>query len=490
MRISIDKKSNAPLYTQIKNQIRDLIYAKTLPINFVLPSERELADKIKVNRSTVAKAYEELKAEGIITSAVGKGTYVIYEKEKEEISKYKNNETFYWDDIYNENSKKNFDDSISEIFSNNKNDTIRFSGGFSSPELFPTEEFKNINKALLENYEEELFLHGEVEGYLPLRKEIKKLVGNRGINALIKEIMISSGRQQALDLIVRTFVNKDDVIIVGEPSFFGAGELFRAVGAKVIGVPLDESGIKMEVLEYQINKKKPKFIYTNPTFQNPTGITLSFDRRKELLNLAYKLNIPIIEDDTYGELRYEGNEIPSLKAIDTREQVIYISSFSKVISIGLRVGFIVAPERVINKLLLLKQITDVHVNTLTQKMVYEFLRQGYFEKHLMKIREEYKIKMNLMIDEIKLNLDEELSFTKPMGGSYLWCKLSDNINPKALMKATIKNGVSYVPGELFYIKGSKRDNYIRLNFTYPNREEILEGIKRLKKSIEETKIIK
>ncbi|WP_053242837.1 PLP-dependent aminotransferase family protein [Clostridium sp. DMHC 10] len=252
MNISIKRNSKISVYIQIKNQIRDMIYSKMLPKAYVLPSERELAKTLEVNRSTVVKAYQELKADGLIAS------------------------------------------------------------------------------------------------------EIKKLMINREVRVSTENIMVTSGSQQGLDLIVRTFVNPDDVILVEEPTFFGALQLFQMLKAKVIGVPLDENGIRLDVLEYLIKKFNPKFIYTIPNFQNSTGITMSLKRRYELIKAIEKYGIPVIEDDPYGEIRYEGEELPPLKALDKNNYVIYLSTFSKTISLGLRVGWIAAPERVINKLSLFK----------------------------------------------------------------------------------------------------------------------------------------
>jgi 2-aminoadipate transaminase len=230
---------------------------------------------------------------------------------------------------------------------------------------------------VLTHFLEIMFLHSPVSGNNELKKEIKKLMLNREVRVLTSNIMVTSGSQQGLDLIARTFVNSNDVILVEEPTFFGAIQLFQTLGAKVVGVPIDEDGIRVDVLEYLVNKLKPKFIYSIPNFQNPTGITMSLKRRYELMKVVEKYGIPIIEDDPYGEIRYEGEELPSLKALDKNGYVIYLSTFSKVISLGLRVGWIVAPERVINKLSLIKQLTDLHVNTLSQHMICEFLRQGY-----------------------------------------------------------------------------------------------------------------
>lgn len=486
MKINIERDSKIPLYVQIKNQIRNMIYSKIIPENYMLPSERELAKILDINRSTVVKSYQELKAEGLISSEVEKGTYVVYSDEDTFNNKLNNSAKFlFWDEIYSENSRNNYNNVISEIMNINDNGkTISFAGGIPSPDLFPKEEFDIIQKNLLKSKVEKIFLHSPVAGHKELKEEIKKLMLVREVRISTKEIMVTSGSQQGLDIIVRTFINSNDVILVEEPTFFGAIELFKSLGAKVISVPMDEYGIKVDILEYLIKKHNPKFIYTIPNFHNPTGITMSLERRYELIRISGKYGIPIIEDDPYGELRYEGEELPPLKALDRYNYVLYLSSFSKVISLGLRVGWIAAPERVINKLSLLKQLTDLHVNTLSQNMICEFLREGYYAKYLKMIRIEYCLKRNLMIKELEKNF-KEIEIYKPQGGFYLWCKFSKEIDIKVLLKKSIINEVNFISGNFFSIKDKEETRFIRLNFTYPKNEEIIIGIKRLRKSLGE-----
>lgn len=487
MKINIERDSKIPLYVQIKSQIRNMIYSKIIPEDYVLPSERELAKVLDINRSTVVKAYEELKQEGLISSQVGKGTYVIYSDE--DISNVKSNnfpKHLFWDEIYNENSRNNFNSVISEIMNiDSSGNTISLAGGIPAPDLFPKEEFNKIQKNLLKSKVEKVFLHSPVTGHKGLKKEIKKLMLGREVRVSIKEIMVTSGSQQGLDVIVRTFVNSNDVILVEEPTFFGAIELFKSLGARVIGVPMDKCGIRIDILEHLIKKHKPKFIYVIPNFHNPTGITMSLERRYEIIKISGKYGIPIIEDDPYGELRYEDEELPPLKALDRFNYVLYLSSFSKVISLGLRVGWIVAPERVINKLSMFKQLTDLHVNTLSQSMICEFLREGYYVKHLKKVRKEYCLKRDLMIKELKENF-KEIEIYKPQGGFYLWCKFTKKINVNLLLKESIRNGVNFISGNFFSINEKEKTRFIRLNFTYPKNEEIIVGIKRLKKNLDET----
>lgn len=297
MKISIKRNSKVSIYIQIKNQIRNMIYSKMLPLDYALPSERELAKTLEVNRSTVAKAYEELKADGLIASEVGKGTYVVFCDEDTSDSEHDNSKKYIsWDEIYSESSKNNYDDVISRIMNiNDYGKIISFAGGIPSPNLFPEHEFEKVQIDLLKNEAKNIFLHSPVTGDKELKKEIKKLMINREVRVSAENIMVTSGSQQGLDLIVRTFVNPDDVILVEEPTFFGALQLFQMLKAKVIGVPLDKNGIRLDVLEYLIKKFNPKFIYTIPNFQNPTGITMSLKRRYEFMKVVETYGMRVFE---------------------------------------------------------------------------------------------------------------------------------------------------------------------------------------------------
>ncbi|AGY75162.1 PLP-dependent aminotransferase family protein [Clostridium autoethanogenum] len=482
MEIKINRKSKIALYIQIENQIKNMIYSKILPKNYILPSERQLANTLKVNRSTIIKAYEELKEKGLIDSNARRGTYISFYDNHEENDHKK---YLFWDEIYSKSSNNNFDNTITKIMNTDINSKmISFGGGMPSPDLFPQLEFQKIQIDLLKNEAKNMFFQSPVSGNKDLKNEIKKLMLNREVRISTSDIIVTSGSQQGLDLVVRTFVNYNDVILVENPTFFGAIQLLQTLGAKIISIPMDKCGMRVDVLEYLINEFNPKFIYTIPNFQNPTGITMSLERRYDLIKISEKYGIPIIEDDPYGELRYEGNYLPPLKALDKSGYVIYLSTFSKVISLGLRVGWIAAPERVIAKLSLFKQLTDLHVNTLSQHIVCEFLRQGYYKKHVKKIRKSYSLKRDLMSEKLTSNI-RSIKFFKPEGGFYIWCKLPDNICLKSLLKRSLKNGVNYVTGDSFYIKKDEKGNFIRLNFTYPKNEEIIKGIKLLQLSISE-----
>lgn len=486
MRISIDKNISTPIYIQIKNEIREMIYSGTLPKGFSLPSERKLAEELGVSRSTVIKAYEELKALGLLDSHMGKGTKVIIENYNKALDTEKHTLPLSWYQFFDSNIAPANDHTIIDMIDMIEcKNAIYFSGGVADPELYPVDTIRKLQENLYTKSGKDMLNYNAVEGYYPLRESISQSMKLRHISASPKEIMILSGSMQGMDFITRTFITPRDVVIVEEPTFMGAIQSFKIAGAKVIGVPMDEEGIKTDILEILLNKYKPKFIYTIPTFQNPSGTLMSLKRRYEFLELAYKYQVPIIEDDPYGELRYEGNPIPSLKALDQYGYVIYLSTFSKTLFSGMRVGWIVAPSPVIKKFSIIKQMTDLHTNVPSQYILDSFLREGLYEDHIKTVCKEYSHKRDVMVKALDKKKNLGISFRIPQGGYYIWCKIPDEIQqPQLLIKSSHK-GIVYAPGNPFYPEESDGNNYIRLNFTFENTKNISNGINRLLEAVEE-----
>lgn len=489
MRVSINRNSDTPIYLQIKNQIRDMIISGELPAGHILPPERILSALLNVNRATVVKAYHELKSDGLAEARVGKGTMVAVKPFQGRFKNIRQFNPIPWYQFFNESIDSGGDHIISDIMDINcTEDIISFSGGFPSAELYPLEDLSSIQVNLFKTLGKQLLLHSPVEGLTSLRAGISSLMKSRNVNISPKDVMIVSGSQQGLDYIARVFIKPGDTIILEEPSFFGAMQIFRSAGARVIGVPVDSCGMKTDILESLIQRYKPKFIYALPTFQNPSGIVMSLERRYELLDLSYKYRVPIVEDDPYGDLRYEGKAIPSLKALDPYEHVIYLSTFSKVLSLGLRIGWVVASQQVIRKFAYLKQITDMHVNTPGQYMISEFLSQGCYEKHLNTVLTEYRKKRELMNAALEKYKLPGVLWEKPEGGYYIWCRLPEYVTNNRLVSKAAEKGVVYLPGEAFYPDGTQGENYMRLNFTFPNSSRIDEGIKLLMDALTEVEI--
>jgi len=484
MDILLNRESKTPIYMQIKKQIENMISVGKLQANFILPAERILSEKLHVNRSTVIKAYMELKAEGLVESRVGSGTVVLAP-----LSKNSSQEKMYipplrWSQLESKRAIKSHENTINSILSVfEKGKVISFASGVSSEDTYELELLKNLQNQIIDKYKEKVFMPTPVDGSLELKGTIKSYLQENGINASTKQIMVTSGSQQAIEFFARLLIDPGDVVLVEEPTYIGAIQAFESYDARLIGIPMDEEGIRLDILETCLIKYRPKFIYTQPDFHNPTGKTMSLSRRKELLKLAHYYNIPILEDNPYGELYFSGSPLPSLKSLDNNDYVIYLSSFSKTISFSLRVGYVVASENIINRFIKFKQITDIQTSTFSQFLIHEFVSQGHLKPHLDTIRYKYKNKRDLMISGLnKCDIDGMKIFV-PNGGYFVWLRLPNNIRMNELVKNLGEQGVVVMPGDLFYPRFSIEENYIRLNYSYPKEEDIREGVSRLVSSI-------
>ncbi|MHC1684665.1 MAG: PLP-dependent aminotransferase family protein [Clostridiaceae bacterium] len=487
MHIEINRDNKTPLYLQIKNQLRNMIISGMLPPDFILPSERTLSEELKVNRSTVIKAYTELKSEGFVESYVGKGTVIL-----SQLSNGENDVNTYvpplrWNQLENRLLKRNGEQTIVNMLSAfDKDDVISLASGLPSEDSYPIEVFQKIQSNILVKYKEKLFMPVGVDGLIELKKSIRTLLKIKDINTSLKQVIVTSGSQQGIDFLAKFFIEQGDVIIVEEPTYTGAIQTFESYGARVIGIPMGLDGMNLDILETCLLKYRPKFIYTQPTFHNPTGITMSLNKRKELLKLAYYYQIPIIEDDPYSEIRFQGEDLPSLKALDNHDYVIYLSSFSKTLSFSLRVGFMVANEWIINRITGFKQLSDIQTNTQAQYFISEFINEGYYQKHIAFIKDKYMRKRDLMVNELMKAKIEGLKIFIPQGGYFIWCKLPQNIRLSELMENTASEGVVIMPCDVFYPNGVVGESFIRLNFSYSTEKEISEGVKRVIKALKKS----
>ncbi|SDE70538.1 PLP-dependent aminotransferase family protein [Sporomusa acidovorans] len=486
MRIVINRNADTPIYLQIKNRLREMIFSDVLPAGTILPPERSLAKSLEVNRSTVIKAYQELKADGLVDSHVGKGTIVLSQAKQAALPDGYIN-PLPWYQLFTETIAGSNDNIIGDIMAiTGGDDLISFAGGIPAPSLYPVEIMREIQADLYRKTSREMFLHSPVEGHYPLRESISYLLRQRQIAASAKDTVILSGSQQGLDFAARIFIRPGDTVLVEEPTFFGAIQIFRSAGARVIGVPIDQDGLRTDVLEALLVRHRPKFIYTLPTFQNPSGVTLSLERRYQLLNLAYQYQLPVLEDDPYGELYYDSAPVPPLKALDRHGYVIYLSTFSKSLFLGLRVGWITAPPQVLAKFAHLKQMTDLHVNTPAQFLLDAFIRRGDYDNHIALLRQEYAGRRDRMLEALGKYKVPGTSWNKPLGGYYVWCRLPDNIVRHKLVANAGKRRVVFLPGEAFYPDGTQGDTHVRLNYTFVNPDQIEPGIKHFMQAVRET----
>ena len=373
-------------------------------------------------------------------------------------------------------------------------DIISFGGGFPAPEVFPIEKFKEACDVVLTEMGEQALQYGPTEGYLPLRQLIASNAAKYGIVVSPSNVLITSGSQQALDLFGKIFINRGDRILVESPTYLGALQAWNAYGATYVTIPSDKDGMLTQQLE-ELIKTNLKFIYVLPNFQNPTGVTLSLERRKQLIEIANFNGVPIIEDDPYGQLRYEGEHLPPVVVLDDEIRskdtpiysgnVIYTSTFSKILAPGLRLAWVVAPEDVITKLTQAKQGTDLHTSTFNQYIAYQVASSPFMREHIQHIREVYRERRDAMLQALQEYMPEGTSWTSPKGGLFLWVMLPEGYDTTAIFPKAILAKVAYVPGESFHPNGGGK-NTMRLNFSACKPEVINEGIKRLAKVIKES----
>ena len=360
-------------------------------------------------------------------------------------------------------------------------EVISLAGGNPAPELFPNEELADIAAELLRNQPVLSLQYGVTEGYTPLREAVKaRLKRVEHIDNADDEVIIVSGGQQGIELSAKALVNEGDTVIVEEPSFIGALNAFRSYNAHLAGVKMDEDGMNIASLEKTVaENKNAKLIYTIPTFQNPMGATMSLEKRKAVYEIARKNNLIIIEDNPYGDLTFDGTKMPTIKSMDTDGRVIYCGSFSKILAPGLRIGFVCANKAIVQKIVVGKQISDVHTAMLPQLLAYEYMTRFDLDAAIVKMRANYAHKCRTMLDAIARDFPADVTCTRPNGGLFIWCDLGHGVDTQALAATCAANKVVYVPGSTFMVDMDKPSSALRLNYSTMSDERIGEGIRRL-----------
>jgi 2-aminoadipate transaminase len=399
-----------------------------------------------------------------------------------------------WENRFAQRTQRMGSSAIRELLKfTEKPEIISFAGGLPAPDVFPLGEFHDACDRVLRDMGPQSLQYGTTEGYMPLREMIARHSARYNIQVTPENILITSGSQQALDLLGKILINPGDRILVEEPTYLGALQAWTAYGAEFITVPVDENGLITDALEEAL-RSGPKFIYVLPNFQNPTGVTLSLERRQILIEMADRYGVPIVEDDPYGQLRYEGDHLPSLVVLDGqfredckviyRGNVIYLSTFSKILAPGLRLAWVIAPPEVIRKLVQAKQGTDLHTSTFIQLVAYEVARGGFLDQHIKLIRRVYKERLDLMLACMDRYFPSAVNWIQPQGGLFLWGILPKYLNAAEVLQKAINQKVAFVPGSPFYPLGGG-ENTMRLNFSNASPEKIQEGMSRLAKVLKE-----
>lgn len=374
---------------------------------------------------------------------------------------------------------------IREIFKSLSDPTIiSFAAGNPSPESFPVDELSKLSAEIFANEAAFALQYGITEGYTPLREAVAARQKSRFGETMVRDTdttLIVTGGQQGIELTCKAFCNEGDAVICENPSFIGALNAFRSNGVQTVGVEMEKDGVSLQKLEETLKStKNAKLLYLIPTFQNPSGTSMSLEKRLAVLELAKKYEIMILEDNPYGELRFAGEDIPTMKSLDTDGLVIYCSSFSKILSAGMRVGFVIAPNEVASKMVVAKQVEDVHTNLFFQMLCHKYITTCDLDAHIAKINDLYRRKCNLMLDAIdKYVPADKVTFTRPEGGLFIWGTVNNCADASFVVKKAIEKKVAVVPGTAFNCDTEAPSPSFRLNYSTPSDEQIIEGVKRL-----------
>ncbi len=354
---------------------------------------------------------------------------------------------------------------------------ISFGGGMPSPKSFPTNTIAELSSALIEQQGTAVLQYGTTEGWAPLREVMAEVMKPRGIECTRENVLILTGSSQGIELFTKVMINPGDVVLCEAPTFLGALQTFTSYQARIVGVELEDDGVDIRALERAMQEYKPKFFYTVSTFQNPTGCTMSMDKRRRVVELANKYDTLILEDDPYGSLRYSGEALPAIASMDTQGRVMHLNSFSKTISPGLRVGAAIGNPEILRAMVINKQGADTHTSNLSQAVVDAYIRGGHYFKHIEEMIPSYRAQLQAMLDAFSY-FPEGTSHTMPEGGLFVWCELPKALDAQELAAMAVQRKVAYVPGVFFYPEGGHK-NTIRLNFSACEPERIEEGMKRL-----------
>jgi len=491
MRIPLDRQSKAPLYQQIEAFLRESIQSGSLAPHTRLPAIRRMAEDLGVNRITVENAYAELEADGLVCSRVGSGTYVLPDYRPAPPHNGNGMAWPLWQQELAARRQAHHDGLLSpEVLAGASQvagsktpapspELITFASGVGDSRLFPVEELRKIIQTVMRRDGVAALGYGEPRGYEPLRTTIAQVLASQGIGVRPDNILITAGSQQAISLVTQVLLKPNDAVLVEVPTYGGALALFTAAGLRLVGVLIDENGMRVDELEKLLQQHHPKLIYTIPNFHNPTGTCLSGQRRSLLITLADRYNIPILEDDFVGDFRYEGRAQPALKALDPGGRVIFVSTFSKMLMPGLRVGFLAADGPIYEELVYGKRYNDMTTSNLIQRALESYVTVGRFEAHLHRSCQVYRKRRDTMLWAIKQYLPAGVQVRTPQGGLFIWAQLPAGLSANELLPLAWEEGATFAPGRSFFPTAREGRSYMRLNFAAQPPEAIIEGIKRL-----------
>src|SRR5499427_1850135 len=482
--LHLQPESHVPLYVQLRDQLRSLVHAGDLHPGDRIPASRELAQMLGVHRTTVANAYAELESEGLIQGHVGRGTFIRSNGNGLKITPpappvLSNGDGLRWELLF---ADERSEEILSRLTASAPLNALSFVMARPAPEFFPVEELQTCSHAALRREGQEILNLGASDGYGPLKEALLELLRQDGIPVKDETLLVTDGCQQAFDLIAKAFVRPGDTVVLENPTYPGASAVFHGVRARCLGVPVKTHaepgsalGIDLEALEATLAANRVKLLVLTPDFQNPTGTSMPLAARRQVLELAGRYQVPVVEDHIYARLHAREERTPSLKQLDRSNLVIHIDSFAKVAFPGLRVGWIVAPPQAIERLRIVKQATDLHTDQLAQATLAEFLRRGLFSKHLAKMRKIYSSRLAVLDEALRKHMPEGARWTRPEGGMCLWLELPPGFDASELLIHVKERGVLFAPGRYFYVQ-NPQPNTLRLAFSSLEEKEIARAV--------------
>jgi GntR family transcriptional regulator / MocR family aminotransferase len=486
VRIPLDRRCGTPLYQQIEAYLRHNILAGSLAPETRLPATRQLAKDLGISRITVKNAYAALESDGLIGTREGSGTYVlppIHHPQRQ--SGVAQIAWPLWQlHARIEDLEARETAAASPSPQARHPQPIAFTG-VGDPCQFPVADFYKAMQAVIRRDGTAALEYDDFDnGYAPLRQTITHVLASQGIQAHPDQVLVTSGSQQALALTCQILLKPGDAVVVERPTYNLALELFRSLQLNIVGVPIDEHGMQTDALEAVLQQQHPRLIYTIPNFQNPSGMCLSAPRRRQLVALADRYNVPILEDDFVGDLRYGGRALPAIKALDPGGRVIYIGSFSKMLMPGLRVGYLLADGPVFSRLVRQKRVTDLTTSTLMQRTLDLFVTVGRYQAHLRRSCRSYRRRRDAMLAAIQRHLPADVQVDPPQGGLFIWLRLPAGLSSQRLLPLALEAGVEFAPGGRFFPNPADGARYLRLNFATQTPEAIEQGIQRLGQAVQ------